>query len=160
MALTNLPDKSLFWTESLLGNISSFCSETNLLSHEIENEAAEHNLLLQQYHLKVMDLQQVLVIQPWYDHNLPMSKTEDTTEDLAMAETLGLVKTLSWSVVDALILNVRGPDRNYFFGTGQLDRLKELVGEILSRPIYVLFEFTSVSRPMYKVFVSVSILFT
>ena len=66
----------------------------DVIPNKLELEAAEqHALLMQQYHLQVLDSQQVLVIQPYYEATSPNSR-QFTTDDMMMAETLGLVKTL------------------------------------------------------------------
>ena len=82
--------------------------KSSLLSNaEIEAaEAEQHALLMQQYQLKVLDSQQVLVIQPYYHSSSPNAR-QSTTEELMMSETLGLVKTLGWKVVDGIMLSIQ-----------------------------------------------------
>ena len=45
---------------------------------EMQSQAQDHSLLMQHYHLKVLDYQQVLVVQPKYDRSNPMFKNNTT----------------------------------------------------------------------------------
>lgn len=101
------------------------------IPNKLELEAAEqHALLMQQYQLQVLDSQQVLVIQPCY-HTTSANARQFTTEDLMMAETLGLVKTLGWKVVDGIILKIQtDDDSNKLLGTGQLERIRDNISDL------------------------------
>jgi len=105
--------------------------KTSLLNNaEIEAaEAEQHALLMQQYQLKVLDSQQVLVIQPYYHKSSPNAR-QFTTEELMMSETLGLVKTLGWKVVDGILLSIQENDSNKILGTGQLERIRDDISEL------------------------------
>ena len=84
-----------------------------------------HSAMLQQYHLEALDTQQLLVVQPVYRKGA-LSRLGDTHSDLMLAETIGLVDTLGWIVVDKVML---GTDcqrsGNKFFGTGQLEGIRD-----------------------------------
>ena len=45
---------------------------------EMQSQAQDHSLLMQHYHLKVLDYQQVLVVQPKYDRSNPMFNNNTT----------------------------------------------------------------------------------
>jgi len=102
--------------------------------NNIEIEATEqHALLMQQYQLKVLDSQQVLVIQPCYHSSSPNAR-QFTTDDFMMSETLGLVKTLGWKVVDGIILTIqRDDDQSKLLGIGQLERIRDNISELESK---------------------------
>jgi len=102
--------------------------------NKIEIEATEqHVLLMQQYQLKVLDSQQVLVIQPCYHSSSPNAR-QFTTDDFMMSETLGLVKTLGWKVVDGIILTIqRDDDQSKILGIGQLERIRDNITELESK---------------------------
>ena len=55
----------------------------------IEEDAEQHALLLQRYQLKVLDSQQVFVVQPWFHPDTGKSR-ENTTAEMMMSETLGM----------------------------------------------------------------------
>ena len=93
-----------------------------------EMRAKDHDVLLQHYKLKVMDTQQVIVVQPWYHHTHPNFKT-NTNEDLMMAESIGLVKTMGWTMVDGVTITIREASKKNFLGEGQVDRLRQLVAQ-------------------------------
>jgi len=102
--------------------------------NNIEIEATEqHALLMQQYQLKVLDSQQVLVIQPYYHSSSPNAR-QFTNEDFMMSETLGLVKTLGWKVVDGIILTIqKDDDQSKILGVGQLERIRDNITELESK---------------------------
>ena len=94
-----------------------------------------HSSMLQRYNLEALDTQQVLVVQPYFRKG-NLSRLSDTTTDLMMAETIGLVETLKWLVVDKVLMGVNegqmGPDKRTFFGSGQLHTLKQRIAELES----------------------------
>ena len=91
-----------------------------------------HSAMLQQYHLEALNTQQLLVIQPvMKNRNLSQHKNRD---DLMMAETVGLVDTLGWTVLDKTIIEVEPQRRSkYFFSGRQLRELRERI-ESLEAP--------------------------
>jgi len=103
--------------------------KNDITPNNLELEAAEqYALLMQQYQLQVLDSQQVLVIQPCYPKTSPNAR-QFTTDDLMMSETLGLVKTLGWKVVDGIILQ-SGEDSHKLLGTGQLERIRDNITQL------------------------------
>ena len=102
--------------------------------NNIEIEATEqHALLMQQYQLKVLDSQRVLVIQPCYHSSSPNAQ-QFTTVDFMVSETLGLAKTLGWKVVDGIILTIqRDDDQSKLLGIGQLERIRDNITELESK---------------------------
>ena len=82
---------------------------------EMQKQAKDHELLLKSYHLKLLETQQVVVVQPWY-HNSHYLWKHDTTKELMMEETLGLVRTIGWTIVDGLTITIRHNDKNHFLG--------------------------------------------
>merc|ERR1719278_443120 len=119
-------------THKLLAKKTSRKNDPGL--NKIEIEATEqHVLLMQQYQLKVLDSQQVLVIQPCYHSSSPNAR-QFTTDDFMMSETLGLVKTLGWKVVDGIILTIqRDDDQSKILGIGQLERIRDNITELESK---------------------------
>ena len=96
---------------------------------EMQSQAKDHALLMQHYHLKVLDYQQVLVVQPKYDRSHPMFKNNTTTE-LMMEETIGLVKTIGWRVIDDVTMSIRSDNRKFernYLSEGQLLRLRKII---------------------------------
>ena len=81
----------------------------------MKKQAKDHELLLKSYHLKLLETQQVIVVQPWY-HNSHYLWKNDTTKELMMEETLGLVRTIGWTIVDGLTITIRHNDKNHFLG--------------------------------------------
>jgi len=94
----------------------------------IEEDAEQHALLLQRYQLKVLDSQQVFVVQPWFHPDTGKSR-ENTTAEMMMSETLGLVKTLGWTVVDGVIYTIREENSKRLLGPGQLEKIRDAVIE-------------------------------
>jgi 50S ribosomal subunit-associated GTPase HflX len=111
--------------------VRHLATSSSLFSNDqiMEAEAVQHDLLMQQYRLKVMDTQQVLVVQPWYPPNHHWARP-DTNDELMMAETLGLVFTLGWNVIDGLSIVIRENSDRYFLGTGQLEQLKAMISDL------------------------------
>jgi len=102
------------------------------LWNHLETEAQDYHLLMQQYQLKVLDSQQVLVIQPCYHQSHPLAET-NTSPDLMMSETLGLVKTLGWTVVEAILHTVRVDKHNNLINEGKLTQLRDWITELESQ---------------------------
>jgi hypothetical protein len=120
--------RHLATSSSLFSNGKKYNQET-AKDQIMEAEAVQHDLLMQQYRLKVMDTQQVLVVQPWYPPNHHWARP-DTNDELMMAETLGLVSTLGWNVIDGLSIVIRENSDRYFLGTGQLEQLKAMISDL------------------------------
>jgi len=119
-------------TYKLLAKKTSRKNDPGLNNIEIE-ATEQHALLMQQYQLKVLDSQQVLVIQPCYHSSSPNAR-QFTTDDFMMSETLGLVKTLGWKVVDGIILTIqRDDDQSKLLGIGQLERIRDNITELESK---------------------------
>ena len=94
----------------------------------MQSQAKEHELMMQRYQLKVLDLQQVLVVQPWYHSSHPWFKN-DTTEQLMMNETLSLIRTIGWNIVDGLTLTIRSVDKKNYLSVGQLENIREIIDD-------------------------------
>ena len=91
-----------------------------------KDEMHQHEILMEQYNLKAMNYQQLLVIQPWHPQpNLANGDTFRSNPELMLDESLGLVRTLGWTAVKSLVLRVKNPD--VLFGTGQLEKLTGLI---------------------------------
>lgn len=90
----------------------------------------------------------VLVIQPYVrDLRKTAPKIEEnmnTTPQLQLEEAVALIRTLPrWAVIDKLIIGVPNYNKTSFFGTGQIEKLKEIVNK---------------DRNISAIFVSVNIL--
>ena len=81
-----------------------------------------HSAMLQQYHLETLNTQQLMVIQPVMKNR---KLSHENRDDLMMEETVGLVDTLGWTVLDKTIIEVEPQRRSkYFFSGRQLWELK------------------------------------
>ena len=89
-----------------------------------------HSSMLQQYHLEALNTQQLLVVQPDYQDKPDKRHYGDTSIDLKLAETVSLVHTLGWTVVDKLV--IKSEQRNMLFKPGQLERLREHISKLES----------------------------
>ena len=69
--------------------------------------------------------QQVLVIQPFIRFGGKVKA--DTNQDLMLAESVALVETLDWVVVDHLTVGLSSFLKKHLFGTGKLELLKEKI---------------------------------
>ena len=70
---------SLSWSRRLKSTKKQKASGKNDINIDVlEEDAKQHDLLLQQYRLSVMGLQQVLVVQPYFEPGHPdyRSKTD------------------------------------------------------------------------------------
>ena len=68
--------------------------------------------------------QQVLVIQPFIRFGGKVKA--DTSHDLMLAESVALVETLDWVVVDHLTIGLSSFLKNHLFGSGKLELLREI----------------------------------
>ena len=69
--------------------------------------------------------QQVLVIQPFIRFGGKVKA--DTNQDLMLAESVALVETLDWVVVDHLTVGLNSFQKKHLFGSGKLEVLKEKI---------------------------------
>ena len=69
--------------------------------------------------------QQVLVIQPFIRYGGQVKA--DTNHELMLAESVALVETLDWVVVDHLTVGLSSFLKKHLFGTGKLNLLKEKI---------------------------------
>ena len=67
--------------------------------------------------------QQVLVIQPFIRFGGKVKA--DTNHELMLAESVALVETLDWVVVDHLTIGLSSFLKKHLFGTGKLELLRE-----------------------------------
>ena len=51
----------------------------------------------------------------------------DTSQELMLAESVALVETLDWVVVDHLTVGLNSFSKKHLFGTGKLDLLQEKI---------------------------------
>lgn len=88
-----------------------------------------HNRLLQEYQLKTVNDQNVFVIQPYITSHL-FYKTQQKSipnPELMLNESVALIKTLGWRFVGSEIIGVPSFQRSEFFGSGQVERLKDSI---------------------------------
>ena len=117
---------------------SSLSSDTKSHTIDFDNEDDDfdnltelvdmhfHKEMLEQYHLQALNTQQLLVVQPVKTSN--RSTEETKRDDLMMAETLGLVDTLGWKVLDKMIIQLDTKQKyRHFFNRDQLQELKECI---------------------------------
>ena len=69
--------------------------------------------------------QQVLVIQPFIRYGGQVKA--DTNHELMLAESVALVETLDWVVVDHLTVGLNSFQKKHLFGSGKLEVLKEKI---------------------------------
>ena len=69
--------------------------------------------------------QQVLVIQPFIRFGQKV-KT-DTNKELMLAESVALVQTLDWVVVDHITIGLNSFQKKHLFGSGKLQLLEEKI---------------------------------
>ena len=70
--------------------------------------------------------EQVLVIQPFIRFGQHQAKT-DTDKDLMLQESLALVQTLDWKIVDHLTVGLSSFQRKHLFGRGKIEMLRDRV---------------------------------
>lgn len=85
-----------------------------------------HRELLQNYNLSILGIQNILVIQPYYKRGNLENKS-NTDRELMMMETLGLVETLEWRVVDNIYMGIEDIQRPGYFGSGQLKIIRDTI---------------------------------
>lgn len=96
----------------------------------LASELRDHEILKEQYQLtsRLNSHQQLIVVQPFHQ-----DKGEaETTVDMMLDETLSLVRTLQWTVLESRVLAVKNED--IMFGAGQLKNLKDLIRKHESSP--------------------------
>ena len=69
--------------------------------------------------------QQVLVIQPFVRYGDKVKL--HTSQDLMLAESVALVETLAWTVVDTLTVGLNSFQKKHLFGAGKLRLLEEKI---------------------------------
>ena len=69
--------------------------------------------------------QQVLAIQPFIRCDGKVKA--DTNHELMLAESVALVETLDWVVVDHLTVGLNSFQKKHLFGSGKLEVLKEKI---------------------------------
>lgn len=94
-----------------------------------DDEKAEMRNIVDRYLHTSSMAHQVLLIQP-YIREGPDMKSE-TTSHLMMEESVALVNTLEWQVVDTLLVGLSTYKKKYLFGSGKLE---ELGGRIAANP--------------------------
>jgi len=89
-----------------------------------------HGSLQQDYHLDALQIQKVFVVQPIFVSGVHVRS--DTRTEFIKEETFGLVKTLGWEIAGSITLPVESSTRMSFFGSGQIERIKELINKVES----------------------------
>ena len=90
-----------------------------------------HSSMLQSYHLEALDTQQVLVVQPNY-LNSSNPQHVDKRKELMLSESVGLVQTLGWTVVDAVTMDTDCNDKKTFYSEHQLSLLRDHISRLES----------------------------
>ncbi|KAF4528853.1 hypothetical protein B566_EDAN017199, partial [Ephemera danica] len=95
-------------------------------SIESESDSGEYEELVNRYlHMPSMG-HQVFVIQPYVKWG--PGKKHDTSPELQLSEAVSLIRTLhKWQVVEEITVPVKRLDTNVIFGSGNLEKLKQLV---------------------------------
>jgi len=98
----------------------------DIYSENLESEEFDSvSTLVDRYcHLSSMQ-EQVLVIQPFIRYG-QLAKT-DTSPQLMLEESVALVKTLNWKVVDHMIVGLSSFQKKQLFGSGKLKMLEEKI---------------------------------
>ena len=78
------------------------------------------------FHVSTM-AHQVLVIQPFIKSGKAAKK--DTNQELMLEESLALVRTLGWKVVDHMCIGLQSFKKAFLFGSGKLNELEEIVNK-------------------------------
>ena len=122
-----------FWRKPLkFENLQpKYCSSLvvdrdDIYSENLESEEFDSvSTLVDRYcHLSSMQ-EQVLVIQPFIRYG-QLAKT-DTSPQLMLEESVALVKTLNWKVVDHMIVGLSSFQKKQLFGSGKLKMLEEKI---------------------------------
>ena len=143
-----------FWRKPLkFENLQSkYCSSLvvdrdDIYSENLESEEFDSvSTLVDRYcHLSSMQ-EQVLVIQPFIRHG-QLAKT-DTSPQLMLEESVALVKTLNWKVVDHMIVGLSSFQKKQLFGSGKLKMLEEkIASDMKITSIYIsLYQLTVTQR--------------
>jgi len=94
----------------------------DLVEGEDKTNAAD--LVDRYFHVPTM-VHQVLVIQPFIRHGVAAKK--DTNNQLMLEESLAMVRTLGWKVVDHKSIGLASFRKPFLFGSGKLTELDNLV---------------------------------
>ena len=120
-------------TPSKMNTIAQFDSE-NANDDDFDNlselvDMQFHTAMLQEYHLQALNTQQLVVVQP-----IKLSKNNShqvNRDNLMMAESIGLVDTLGWTVLDKIIMQVDNQRQNkYFLDNTQVNALRECIEKL------------------------------
>jgi len=90
-----------------------------------QQDSAEVTDLVDRYCYVPSMQHQVLVIQPFIRFGEKVKA--NTNHDLMLAESVALVKTLDWVVVDTLTVGLNSFQKKHLFGTGKLRLLEEKI---------------------------------
>lgn len=78
----------------------------------------------------ILDKKYVLVIQPYIKWG---PKKSVTKPELQLQEAESLIRTLpNWKIECSMKVPVENMDRKMLFGTGKLEELKEIIGQVMS----------------------------
>jgi len=91
---------------------------------DVEDENSYRELVDRYFHVPTME-QQVIVLQPYIKHGHGVKK--DTNRQLMLEESIALVRTLDWKVVDHKTIGLAGFNKKFLFGSGILSQLKEQI---------------------------------
>ncbi|KAE8745934.1 hypothetical protein FOCC_FOCC007452 [Frankliniella occidentalis] len=126
--------------------VRDFCSDWDL---DVESVLKDNSY--EEFSERIFRLSQhghnVLVIQPFIKHQSSWEegKLKNTTPELQLEEAEALIDTLSqWKVSDSMLLGVPSFNRTYFFGSGQVARIKEILNK--KKSISAIFVSTNILR--------------
>lgn len=88
-----------------------------------KEELTIHAEMLRNYYLDIPGKQNVFVIQPFI-------RGVDRHKDLMMEESISLVKTLEWLVIDSIAVGLRSFQKPLVYGSGSLERIKSKLDEL------------------------------
>jgi len=106
-------------------------SEDSAFGHSLGDvvDLETHSKMLQEYHLQTVGFQRVLVVQPYA--RTGSQAVVNTRREYLLDETLGLMDTLGWNVVDTITLNLNESlQRSTLLGPGQLENIKAIIEKI------------------------------
>ena len=121
-----IPYLKISETRNSVRYCSSLDNRQEIYSDSLDTDEASHvsDLVDRYCHVSSMQ-QQVLVIQPFIRYG-QMAKS-DTNHQLMLEESLALVRTLNWKVVDHIIVGLASFQKKHLFGTGKLKMLEEKI---------------------------------
>ena len=118
--------KSLVPSQSLIRNCSVLSSRGDIYNESLDTGEVDtvSNLVDRYFHVSSMQ-EQVLVIQPFIRYG-QLSK-RDTSHELMLQESIALVQTLNWKIVDHLTVGLSSFQKKQLFGTGKIKMLEEKI---------------------------------